>query len=407
MHHWWTSRRIFMALQWINAFTLYLWLTIQPVYHIEVVGLTAFQLVLVGTVLEGTILIFETPTGIVADTYSRRLSIIIAMFISGIAFLIEGFFTSFGLILIANIIWGFGWTFISGANVAWVTDELGEDEGNEVILQASQWSPLASILGIVTSVGLAQITTNLPIIIAGVITLALALFLITVMNEDNFQPNTTHESPLNAMKKTASLGFDTLRANPILLTIILIGGMRGLWVGGFERLWPAYLIEHYTFPTFGIEVWIGLIKAGVLLLSIVGIGIVRKRFDIKQSSTASTLLQIMYTVIILTSIGFVLVGYLWLAIALFFINQTALAICRPIFIAWINQHAESRVRATMISLYWQSVSIANVIGAPVVGWIAVIRTLRQAFIIASFAMSPALLLLHRSRKNAKNETPPV
>lgn len=407
MHLWWTSRRVFMVLQWVNAFTLYLWLTIQPVYHIEVVGLTALQLVLVGTVLEGTILIFETPTGIVADTYSRRLSIIIAMFISGIAFFIEGFFTSFGLILIANIIWGFGWTFISGANVAWVTDELGEDEGNEAILQASQWSPLASLLGIATSVGLAQISTNLPIIIAGVVTLALTVFLIAVMNEGNFQPDTTQESPMNSLKKTANLGFETLRANPILLTIILIGGMRGLWAGGFERLWPAYLIEHYPIPTIGIEVLIGLIKAGVLLLSIVGIGTVRKRFDIKQSGTASTLLQIMYTVIILTSIGFVLVGYLWLAIALFLINQTALAICRPIFIAWINQHAESRVRATMISLYWQSVSLANIIGSPIVGWIAVIRTLRQALIIASFAMSPALPLLHKSRNNNKNETPSV
>ncbi len=397
----WTSRRVFMAMQWVNAFTLYLWLTIQPIYHIEVVGLTAFQLVLVGAILEGAVLIFEIPTGIIADTYSRRLSIIISMFVCSFALFIEGAFTSFGFILLANIIWGLGWTFISGANDAWITDELGQDEGNEVILHTAQWSPVASILGIVTSIVLAQFSTNLPILVAGIISLMLALFLLKFMREDHFQPDAEHESPLKAMKKTSTLGLDALRANPILWAIILIGGLRGLWVGGFERLWPAYLIEQYTFNLFGIEVWIGLIKAGVMILSIMGIRTVRKRFDIKQSRTASTLIMIMYSVIFLTSLGFVLVGQLWLAIALFLINQTALAICRPIFIAWINQNTVPRVRATMISLYWQSVSLANIIGAPIIGWIAVMRTLQQALIVASFAITPALPLLYRTRKKQK------
>ncbi len=35
-----------------------------------------FQLVLLGTILEGTYLLFETPTGVVADTIGRRASVI-------------------------------------------------------------------------------------------------------------------------------------------------------------------------------------------------------------------------------------------------------------------------------------------------------------------------------------------
>jgi MFS transporter, DHA3 family, tetracycline resistance protein len=393
------AAQIFMVLQLVTAFTLYLWLTIQPVYHIELVGLTAAQLVLIGTAHEGTVLLFEVPTSIIADTYSRRVSILISLFISGIALILEASFPSFGMIVIANIIWGFGWTFLSGANVAWVTDEIGEETANPLLLQTSQWSQVANLLGIVASVALGKIALFLPILVGGIITLILGLFLMLTMRETNFVPPEKHKNPFSAMGATLMTGIATVRLRPILLLIILLGGMRGLWVGGFERLWTLFLIQQYTFPIFAIATWIGMIKAGVMLLSIFSIGTVRKRLKAGQMGSPARTLHWLYTLIILSSIGFALVGQLWLAIVLFLINQTALATCRPLFIAWINQHAESRIRATMISMYWQSVSLANVIGGPIVGWIATIRTLQQALVAASLAMSPALPLF----RHAKNK----
>jgi DHA3 family tetracycline resistance protein-like MFS transporter len=402
MRGWFTTSRLYMLLQLTNAFTLYLWLTIQPIYHIQTAGLTAFQLVLVGIVLEGTVLIFETPTGIIADTYSRQLSIIIAMFISGCGLLIEGLYSSFGLILLGNMIWGFGWTFLSGANEAWVVDELGTEVGNAAILRASQWSPVASLCGIATSVALSKIGFTAPIILAGVISLGLGILLIPLMQEKNFTPTDNPSNPLAAMRGTLNTGIAALRLRPILLLIMLVGGMRGLWVGGFERLWPAFLIEQYTFTNMGIEVWMGIIRAAILALSIFSIGTARKRLNLKSSAVAANTLQWLYCVIIVTSLGFALVNQWWLTVTLFLINQTALATCRPIFIAWINQHAESRVRATMISMYWQSVSLASVTGGLFVGGIATIRTLQQALIAASLAMTPALPLFRQSRKHEQS-----
>jgi DHA3 family tetracycline resistance protein-like MFS transporter len=52
-------------------------------------------LVLVGTVLEPSVFIFEIPTGIVADVYSRRLSIIIGQVLIGLGFMVEGLFPVF------------------------------------------------------------------------------------------------------------------------------------------------------------------------------------------------------------------------------------------------------------------------------------------------------------------------
>lgn len=61
-----------------GAFTVsfMMYSVVAAVYRIEVVGLNPFQLVLVGTVLEASVLLFEVPTGAVADTYGRKRSVI-------------------------------------------------------------------------------------------------------------------------------------------------------------------------------------------------------------------------------------------------------------------------------------------------------------------------------------------
>ena len=93
------------------------------VYHLEVVGLNAFELVLVGTVLEISCFLLEIPTGVVADLYSRRRSVLIGVFLYGIGFVIEGALPWFATVLLAQVVWGCGDTFISGALEAWISSE--------------------------------------------------------------------------------------------------------------------------------------------------------------------------------------------------------------------------------------------------------------------------------------------
>ena len=89
--------------------------------------LDPFRLLLLGTILEGTYLVFEIPTGVVADTISRRLSVVIGLVGSGIAFAILGLAHSFAMAALSQFLWGVFATFQSGADVAWLTDELGEE----------------------------------------------------------------------------------------------------------------------------------------------------------------------------------------------------------------------------------------------------------------------------------------
>jgi MFS transporter, DHA3 family, tetracycline resistance protein len=111
---------------------------VTSLYEATVAGLTPVQLILVGTALEVSAFVFEVPTGIVADVYSRRLSIIIGYVLMGLGFLVEGFFPAFLPILLAQVIWGLGYTFTSGATQAWISDEVGEETANKLFLRGTQ-----------------------------------------------------------------------------------------------------------------------------------------------------------------------------------------------------------------------------------------------------------------------------
>ncbi len=108
----------------INAYRLYLIMgavssllsgmifTVLAVYFVQTVGMNPLQLVLVGTVVEVTILLFEVPTGIVADAYSRRLSVIIGFALIGVCYLVQGKVPIFAVIIAAEIVRGIGETFL-------------------------------------------------------------------------------------------------------------------------------------------------------------------------------------------------------------------------------------------------------------------------------------------------------
>ena len=69
---------------------------------------------LVGTLLEASVFLFEVPTGVVADVYSRRLSVIIGYALIGLGFALEGIVPRFEAVLLAQVLWGVGYTFTSG-----------------------------------------------------------------------------------------------------------------------------------------------------------------------------------------------------------------------------------------------------------------------------------------------------
>ncbi len=257
----------------LNAFSIYLimtgaeWLifslyiTVVYVYLATYVTNDPFQLVFITTVFTATTLIFEIPTGLVADVYSRRLSVIIGFAVMGIGGIIQGIFQVYVVFLFTEVVWGIGFTFISGARDAWIADEIGEKRVADAYMRGSQVGQIAFLIGIPISTALGTIALNIPIILAGILFLLLAVFLILVMPEQGFQRSSQEErESWRTVFRTFKDSVQLVRGRTMLITILFISAVWGLSSSGFDNLWTVFMLENLTFPAWGsLEpvIWFG------------------------------------------------------------------------------------------------------------------------------------------------------
>ena len=235
--------RTYLGMRAIASFAFSLVITYELVYHTVGIGLSPLQLVSVGVLLETMTFLFETPTGVVADAYSRRLSVLIGLFLTGVGFLIEGLISTFGAVLLAQVFWGIGITFFSGAETAWITDEVGEEKASQAFLRGTQIAQIARLAGIGMGAWLVSYGINTPIIIGAIIYLVLVAGLAKLMDETGFHPTSADPGQRMVARLINPFweGLRVVKTRPTLLTVVLVFVITGLYIGGFDRLYAAHL----------------------------------------------------------------------------------------------------------------------------------------------------------------------
>lgn len=399
--------RIFVILRGGSAFFHTLIFTVNLVYQAETVGLSPLELVLVGTTLEMSAFLFEAPTGILADVYSRRLSVIIGVALMGIGFVIEGSFPFFAAVLLNQVLWGLGYTFTSGATEAWLADEIGEEAAGPVFLRGSQIGQIASLLAIPLSVALATVAIQLPIVLGGLLFLGLALFLWLAMPETGFTPTPDDErTSWRQMVETAQAGVQMVRSRPLLRVILAVSLVVGLYSEGYDRLWTPHLLDNFTFPIlFGLQpiVWFGVIRAGSSLFSIAATEIARRKRITESGGRLVGLMLLLDGAMVLALLGLAWAGNFWVALIALWVFSTARSSLEPLDSAWIVRHTAGSARATAISFSSQLNAIGQVVGGPAVGWIGTVISLPAALTASALLMSPILPLLVRGRRMEKKQ----
>jgi len=101
---------------------------------------------------------------VLADAVSRRLSVLVGLALTGAGHLLEGALPLFGTILLAQLLWGVGSTFESGAVDAWVTDEVGEARAAAAFMRAVQVGQVASLAGIGLATVLGRVGLAWPLL---------------------------------------------------------------------------------------------------------------------------------------------------------------------------------------------------------------------------------------------------
>ena len=385
--------------------------TVNMVYQVEVAKLNPLQLVLVGTVLESAAFICQVPTGVLADMYSRRLAVILGIFVFGLAFILEGSFPRFDVIVASQILFGVGATLMDGAEQAWITDEVGEEKVGHVFLRGTQVGLVAGLLGAVISVGLGSLRLNLPIVMGGALSVVIAVFLLFFMPENNFHPAPkTERRTWRDMGNTFLSGLRVVRGRPILITILLIALLYGLYSEGFDRLWTAHFLTNFTFPTLGQfkpVVWFGILSVVGTLLTLGATEVVRRWIDIALQRILIRVLFVLNVLGIVSLLVFALAGNFYLAVVAVLLFRVFRTVNEPIYTTWLTQNIEAKVRATVISMRGQVDAFGQIVGGPPIGYIGTAISVRAALVAASALLSPVLFLYaYAARKSREKLTQP-
>ena len=376
-------------------------------YEATVAGLTPVQLILVGTALELSAFVFEVPTGIVADVYSRRLSIIIGYVLMGLGFLVEGFFPSFLPILLAQVIWGLGYTFTSGSTQAWITDEIGEDEANKLFLRGTQVGLFASLIGMGSATLIGANNVAFPIRLGSLGVMLTGVALVFIMPETGFHATPREDrNTWQHMWHTFNQGVKAVRSKPRLMNIVFIGLFYGLYSEGFDRLWVKHLLDHFELPIiFGNNqvAFFAVLRVAGTILTILAVRFVEKRVDSTSPLAIGRAVFVVTGTISIALIGFALSPLLFLSLGLYLIISVLRNVQIPLQTAWVNQKLDSQVRATVHSMFGQVDAIGQVMGGPIVAVIASVGSAVASLVTSGLLLTPALFFVSRANAQSANE----
>jgi DHA3 family tetracycline resistance protein-like MFS transporter len=381
--------------------------TIYSVFAILELGLDPLQLVLMGTILEGSYLLFEVPTGVIADTFGRKASIVVGLVGTGAAFLLLAIADSFAVAMLSQALWGIFATFQSGADVAWLTDEIGEERAREYYVRGDQVWHVAALAGIAAGVGLGSVDLRLPILVCGAGYLFLGVFLALRMPEERFRrrERALGERVHQGLTRTLREGVAQVRAHHVLLLIIVVAALHGASTEGYDRLSDLHVLCDVGLPGIGtpceggefkvgfdLVVWFGVLDGVALVIGYAGLHLIRRRMHLTGHAHVASVLGVIDTMLIAAVVVFGLSHAFWLAVATFWAAGALRSIREPLFTAWVNQGLESGTRATINSLATQADAIGQTAGGPVLGIIARRVSVPSSLVTSGLLRAPALLL---------------
>ena len=391
-----SAYKTYLLFSAIAAMCFSLVATVMVVYHIEIVHLNPLQLILVGTTLELACFIFEIPTGIVADVYSRKLSIVIGGVLTGVGFILEGSISSFVFVLVAQIVWGLGSTFISGSLEAWIAEEEKNKDLDEIYIKGAQAGQIGAFIGIVLSTVIANFSVRLPIIVSGVLFIILALFLWLYMPENNFKPSAPGD--LNTFKKivyTFKSGLKIVKSKSIIMILLAVTLFYGLSSEGYDRLSNAHFLQDTTLPKLGnlsSVTWFGIFGILGMILSFIVMHFMAKNLKNEDNRKNGKLLLCINILYISSMLIFALTKNFSLMLIAYLATNTFRIINEPIFSAWLNGHIDDNSRATVLSINGQMNSLGQILGGPIIGIIATNISVSIGIACTSLLVTPVLVL---------------
>ena len=348
-------------------------------------GLSIGEVFIANALFSVGMVVFEIPTGVVADTLGRRISYLlsVAVLASTTLLYLVAAEAGAGLVVFGavSLLMGLGFTFYSGALEAWLVDALdtvADESGlDHVFARGQQVSGSAMFIGTITGGFLGQIDLAVPFIARTVLLVGLFVIAASLMHDIGFEPRRVRMAEIpGEMRQQAAAGINYGWSQPGLRLLMISASIRGVFFG-----WAFYAAQPYFLELLDRDaVWVvGLVTAGLSLATIVGNQIV----DVlsRRCRRRSTLLIWASGV---STVAAVLIGVtsnFWVAVAALLIVAGAMGVMMPVRQAYLHALAPSEHRATVVSFDAMVSSVGGVGGQVGLGAVSDARSFSAGYIV--------------------------
>jgi MFS family permease len=346
--------------------------------------------------------LFEVPTGIVADTVGRRASYLLGTLTLAATTLLYVLLwrikAPFWQWAVVSILIGLGFTFFSGAVEAWLVDALGATgftgELESVFARGQIVGGGAMLAGSVAGGFIAdQTSLGVPFILRGAVLVVMFAVAFRLMKDIGFEPERGGR-PLAEMRRIAAASIDygwRVPAVKWLMVESLAAG--GVGIYAFYALQP-YLLELYGNPhAYQIAGLVAAIVAGAQILGGLTAPRIRRLFRRRTSALIATAA--------LSTITLALIGTVesfWAVLGLIVVWGLLFAASQPIRQTYLNGLIPSRQRATILSFDSMMGSSGGVWAQPVLGRAADVWGYAPSYLFGAGISALAIPFLALSRR---------
>lgn len=403
-----TVRRTYFVLTLGNTLAASLIWGVNTIFLLDA-GLSNLEAFAANAFFTAGMVLFEVPTGVVADTRGRRMSFLLGTLTlagsTGLYVLLWHNHAPFWQWAVASLLLGLGFTFFSGATEAWLVDALtatGFDGPLEsVFARAQALSGVGMLTGSVAGGFLAQATTlGAPFIVRAGLLLVMFGVALHAMRDLGFTPR-RGDRPIAEVRRIVAESVEFGWRIPPVKYLMLSGAFTGgVSIYVFYALQPHLLNLYGDQEAYGIAGIVAAIVAGSQILG----GFVAPRLRrLFQRRTSALIMAEGVGVLAILGIG--LITTFWSTIAFIVVWAVLFSAARPIRQAYINGMIPSQQRATILSFDSLMSSSGGVVFQPALGRAADLWGYPASYLIsgALSALTLPLLTLAR-RQNASADT---
>jgi MFS family permease len=364
-------------------------------------GLSFFEVFVANAAFSAGMVLFEVPTGVVADTLGRRVSFLLSVAVLSATTLLYVALAQVGAGVVAfslvSVAMGLGFTFYSGAMEAWLVDALAvtgfEGQLDSVFARGQQITGAAMLVGTVGGGLLGQIDLSVPYVVRAVLLVVVFAVAYAVMHDLGFQPRrvTVAELPTEVARNARAGVAYGWAQRPLRLLMLASCVQLGFFTWGFYAAQP-YLLDLLDSDA----VWVaGLVTAGIALSTIAGNQLVEVLS--RRCGRRTTLLLGAAAVETCAAVALGLVSSFWLALPALLLITAASGVTSPVRQAYLHQVVPSEQRATVVSFDSMVSNTGGIGGQLGLGALGESRSIGSAFVVGGLATGLALPLLARVR----------